>query len=137
MTSDAMILLVEDDYLLRALHQRMLENCANGVPVQTATDGLEALEALRRRRNAPTLVLLDLNMPNMDGLAFLDAYLALPFAERSQTQIIVLSATLVPQEKQRVQALGIRFEPKPLYMALAREIVGTSHLSFLFRDSQR
>jgi CheY-like chemotaxis protein len=117
-----MILLVEDDLILQSLHQRILEHFANGVPVRTATDGIEALDALRLRRNEPTLVLLDLNMPNMDGLAFLDAYLALPFAERSQTQIIVLSGTLLPEEKRRVQELGIRFEPKPLQAALAQEI---------------
>jgi CheY-like chemotaxis protein len=124
MNAATLILLVEDDCMIRALHQRVLEHCVVGVPVETATDGLEALAALYRRGNAPTLVLLDLNMPNMDGLAFLDAYLALPFAERSQTQIIVLSATLVPAEKQRVQALGVQFEPKPLRPALVREIVG-------------
>lgn len=123
-----MILLVEDDFMIRALHQHILEHFAIGVPVQTATDGLEALAALRLRRNQPTLVLLDLNMPNMDGLAFLDAYLALPFEERSHTQIMVLSASLVPQEKQRVQELGIRFEPKPLQAALAREISRSLHL---------
>lgn len=57
----------------------------------------------------------------MDRLAFLDAYLALPFEDRSQTQIIVLSGTLA-EEKHRVQELGIRFESKPLRAALAQKI---------------
>jgi CheY-like chemotaxis protein len=128
MNDASMILLVEDDFMIRSLHQRVLEYYANGVPVQTATDGLEALAALRQRGNQPTLVLLDLNMPNMDGLEFLEAYLALPFEQRSQTQIIVLSGTLIPQERQRVQALGIRFVPKPLQATLAQELVGSLHL---------
>ena len=128
MNETPLILLVEDDFMIRALHQRVLEHHAHGVPVQTATDGLEALAALRQRGNRPTLVLLDINMPHMDGLAFLDAYLALPFAQRSHTQIIVLSGTLIPQERQRVQALGIRFVPKPLHAKLAQELVGSLHL---------
>jgi CheY-like chemotaxis protein len=57
------ILLVDDDNEVRELLTEMLESA--GFAVETARNGVEALDALRRRR--PTLVILDLMMPVMDG----------------------------------------------------------------------
>ena len=56
-------LLVEDDSDLRELLTEMLESA--GFSVEGATNGVEALDSLRRRR--PTIVILDLMMPVMDG----------------------------------------------------------------------
>ena len=61
------VLIVEDDLDLRdalveALHER-------GYAVLTASDGEEALEVLEAVR--PTVILLDLMMPRLDGYAFL------------------------------------------------------------------
>lgn len=57
------VLVVDDDTDLRAMFQLTLDAAA--IPSEGARDGIEALEAMRRRR--PSLVLLDLMMPRMDG----------------------------------------------------------------------
>lgn len=57
------VLVVDDDVDLRAMFQLTLGAAA--IPCEGARDGIEALEAMRRRR--PSLVLLDLMMPRMDG----------------------------------------------------------------------
>lgn len=71
------ILLVDDDdvdvrVVKRALHKQCINN-----PMVVARDGVEALEVLRGEDGhppliQPLLILLDLNMPRMGGLEFLD-----------------------------------------------------------------
>ena len=62
-------LVVDDSRVVRKVARRILES--NGFAVTEAADGQKALEACRE--NLPDCVLLDWNMPVMDGLAFLKA----------------------------------------------------------------
>jgi two-component system chemotaxis response regulator CheY len=62
-------LVVDDSRVVRKVARRILE--ANGCTVAEAGDGQQALEACRA--GMPDFVLLDWNMPVMDGLAFLRA----------------------------------------------------------------
>lgn len=66
------ILLVEDSLADARLTQEVIRDCDSKVAVHWVRDGVEALDFLHRRspyQDAPTpqLVLLDLNMPRMDG----------------------------------------------------------------------
>ena len=62
------ILLVEDDSDLREATAGALED--SGYRVATAVNGLEGLEWLREAEHPPSLILLDLMMPIMDGWQF-------------------------------------------------------------------
>ena len=62
-------LVVDDSRVVRKVARRILES--NGVAVTEADDGQAALNACREK--LPDCVLLDWNMPVMDGLAFLQA----------------------------------------------------------------
>jgi len=74
----AKVLLVEDNEidimaLKRAFRRNNVEN-----PIEVAHDGIEALEILRgnqadRSLRQPYVILLDLNMPRMGGMEFLEA----------------------------------------------------------------
>ena len=59
------ILIVDDEDLLRAATARMLER--EGYTVAQARDGEEALDVMKQRGSSVDLVLLDLEMPKMDG----------------------------------------------------------------------
>ena len=62
------MLIIEDEELLRNLYSELLE--MKGFHVDTAIDGKAALEQLNEIRK-PDLILLDINMPEMDGIEFL------------------------------------------------------------------
>ena len=62
--SQETILLVEDDHNQRALYEEELTD--EGYVVITATDGRAALKTLKEQ--SPDLVVMDINMPVMDGL---------------------------------------------------------------------
>ncbi len=88
------ILLVEDDELDVLNLQRAFERSNLPGPVMVAHDGVEALEILRSDA-APRdrcLVLLDLNMPRMGGLEFLQELRADP-ALRSLPVVVLTTST--------------------------------------------
>ncbi|HKZ04494.1 MAG TPA: GAF domain-containing protein, partial [Methylomirabilota bacterium] len=67
---DQPVLVVDDDAEVRALLRRMLE--PSGYAVVEADNGRAALERLREIK--PSVILLDLMMPEMDGFEFVDAF---------------------------------------------------------------
>ena len=64
----ALILVVEDDFIIRESIEMILE--MEGYTVQAARNGKEALDLLVGSPSLPCLILLDLMMPVMDGIEF-------------------------------------------------------------------
>jgi PAS domain S-box-containing protein len=86
------VLVVEDDPATREALRRALEK--EGWTSRTAEHGRAALEALDEAR--PTLVLLDLMMPEMDGFEFLEALRARP--DGTGIPVVVLTAMDLTEE---------------------------------------
>jgi CheY-like chemotaxis protein len=81
-----------------------------GFDVLTATTGEEAVALARQRQ--PNLILLDLEMPKMDGAAACAAMRAVPAL--AATPIIIMSATGTPQNRERCLKAGCTdFVAKP------------------------
>ncbi len=91
------VLLVEDDAPIRAITRNILEK--EGWKVSEAENGREALECMKRER--PSLILLDLMMPEMDGFEFAAQVRMHP--EWRSIPIVVLTAKdLSAEERQRL-----------------------------------
>jgi CheY-like chemotaxis protein len=86
-TTSQLILLVEDDFVLRGALTELLRD--EGYQVECAASGIEALKRLDHAP-APSLVLLDIMLPYMDGLEFRAAQLASP--AMADIPVIVISA---------------------------------------------
>ncbi len=81
------VLLVEDDTVQICVVQAVVADLPQLDLVAVARDGLEAIALLRRRlrssgESLPDLILLDLNMPKMDGFEFLAELKATPILRR-------------------------------------------------------
>ena len=96
------ILLVDDHPLNRELGEAIL--VLAGCEVATAEDGAEAVVALGRRRF--DLVLMDVHMPVMDGLAAARAIRAMPGPE-ARTPILALTADVLPEQIARCHTAGM------------------------------
>lgn len=83
--SAGLVLVVDDDPMIRMLAQAQLAKL--GYEVIEACDGGEAVDALRKRTDTISLVLLDLSMPGMDGWETLAALRAL----RSDIPVVIAS----------------------------------------------
>jgi len=91
------VLLVEDDAPTRGLLGRTLTKA--GWTVQEAENGRIALEQLSQTR--PSLILLDLMMPEMDGFEFLDA-LRREEAGHAVPVVVITAKTLTEQDRRRL-----------------------------------
>jgi CheY-like chemotaxis protein len=79
-------LVIDDSMLIRHIVCRFLET--RGFRVETATDGIAALEALKAIR--PDLILTDLQMPRLSGYQLIDALKA--NEETADIPVLVLAA---------------------------------------------
>jgi CheY-like chemotaxis protein len=96
----ACVLLVEDNEVNSYLARFLLEHA--GFQVVGAANGLEAVELARAR--APDLILMDIQMPVMDGY---EATMLLKTDARLQSiPVIALTAYAMPQERERAFAAG-------------------------------
>jgi CheY-like chemotaxis protein len=103
------ILLVDDEELNRDFLTRRLAK--RGYDVVTAVDGLDACSKALTER--PDLILMDVNMPGMDGLAATQELKSKPETER--TPIIALTALAMSGDRERILAAGCDdYETKPV-----------------------
>lgn len=122
MTHLPSILLVDDDQTTNFLNQSLLRRLAVTDHILVARDGQEALSLLAQHCQPPTslhcpgLILLDVNMPGMNGIQFLETYQQLSLAEQKTIVIVMLTTSLHPHDVQRVQQLNMvaGFVSKPL-----------------------
>ena len=101
------ILLIEDDAVDVMTVQRAFKKSNVSNPLHIAGNGLKALSMLRASenpfRNSRCVILLDLNMPKMNGIEFLKELRQDP--EFHKTPVIVLTTS--DQEKDRVEAYNL------------------------------
>jgi CheY-like chemotaxis protein len=115
---DKVILVVDDSATVRKFVAASLN--MKGFRVITAADGIEALEKMPADKF--DLIILDLNMPDMDGFEFMRSVRETP--EYSEIPIIILSSMTDMKNKDLALEMGaVAFLEKPLSTeAIQREV---------------
>lgn len=113
------VLVVDDDDCFQFLCEVVLRKVNQSVKILRAFDGQEALDTLAEQNELPDLVLLDINMPRMDGHEFLEKY-----GEQSPGELPVvamLTSSELPQDRR--SALQYDFVKEYLIKPPSREDV--------------
>ncbi len=112
------ILFVDDEPALREIARIVLTRL-NFTPI-IATDGLDALAQLTQSARGMQVIITDLHMPNMDGLAYVrNVRRMLP-----EIPVVISSGRLEEKERQEFKALGVTaYLDKPFTEAQLAEVL--------------
>jgi CheY-like chemotaxis protein len=121
------ILLVDDDNINNFINEKLLKklDCAHKTSI--ATNGEEAILLLNnicKDNLCPELILLDINMPVMDGFEFLERYKELNFPNKQSIIIVMLTTSTNPNDTDRLNKTGAAgYISKPLTEQKLTEVI--------------
>lgn len=107
------ILLVDDDQLSSWTSMLMIEELDLAEEVVQAPNGQQAIDLLIQAdaegRPAPDLILLDLEMPVMDGLEFIEHLPKKDYYRQLLNRIVMLTSSLNPYHERTAKAMGVKW----------------------------
>nr|WP_293837418.1 response regulator [uncultured Arsenicibacter sp.] len=125
------ILLIDDDPDDNFLHQIVIRDSGLCEQIRVSENGIQALNYLTGVHHPgyirPDIILLDINMPGMNGFEFLGEYDKLPKEQKAKVVLMMLTTSLNPDDHKRAMSYGIvdSFKSKPLTRKLLEDVVNT------------
>ena len=119
------IALVDDDEVTNFLNQRLVKNSGYFNHVLTFSNGKEILDYMSGSNVIePNIILLDINMPVMNGFDFLERHKELPKNSRADLVIAMLTTSLLEKDRVRAESLEItEYVEKPLSVDKLKQLV--------------
>jgi len=106
-------LLIEDDEIERLKFARVMQKGQFNHKLIVAQNGEEALEILKQKNSVPDIIFLDLNMPKMNGLEFLQILKS--DTSLKYTPVVILSTSNNHNDLKKSYEIGIAgYIVKPL-----------------------
>lgn len=127
------LMLIDDDETTNFINELMISEMGITDQILQAQNGKEGLDLLLKqveeKKCLPEIILLDINMPVMDGFEFLEEYQKLDIPGKSSVVIVMLTTSLHPTDMERTKQAGITdYINKPLKENSIRQIL-EKHLS--------
>ena len=125
------ILLVEDEEINNYIATRLIQKALPGAAVTSCLHGKYAIDLLTEMKNDPAklpdIILLDINMPVMNGWEFLDEYNHRNIDPQGKSAIYILSSSVFSEDINRARTYSQvkDFIRKPLDVTRIREILNT------------
>ena len=123
------ILLVDDSEATNAMNVYLFNRLNAAEQIDVAVNGAEAIDYLTAQDAngeypRPELIVLDLNMPVMNGLEFLDAYRELEEDIKGGVIIIMLTTSMLESDQKSARGFQsvVGYQSKPLTLDKAQEM---------------
>ena len=120
------ILLIDDDPITNFINTAVLRVTGLGEPKVTM-NGAEAMDYIKnecRKENLyPDLIIVDINMPVMDGFEFAKQYANLKMKETEKAVILMLTTSSDPRDIKKTHELGIKMLKKPLTAEIVMDLL--------------
>jgi len=106
------LLIIDDDSICSFVNTRVAQRSGIFSDIHSVHNGKDALDIFREAAKgtiaAPDMVLLDLNMPVMNGFEFIEALKTLNFPKKEMLSIVILTSSDNAIDMDRARAMGIR-----------------------------
>jgi CheY-like chemotaxis protein len=123
------ILLIDDDSINNFINEKLLTKLNIAEKISITLNGEEAINFLNNlcgnsQPPCPELILLDINMPVMDGFEFLEQYKKLDFPDKQSVVIVMLTTSTNPNDTKRLAETGAAgYISKPLTEQKITEVI--------------
>ncbi|WP_114789457.1 response regulator [Niabella yanshanensis] len=131
MTKRKNVLVVDDDPVFKLIARKLFERSGDFFEVTFAENGLEAIELLRamideKLKSIPDIILLDIEMPIMNGWGFMEEFVKLPEEATQDISVYTVSSSIAQEDKNRTASYPQikAYITKPLTVDIIRSIAG-------------
>lgn len=124
------ILLVDDDNICNFITKKLIEKLGYKNTIGIVENGKSALSFLEKtikdlKNPMPQLILLDINMPEMDGWKFIEGFEKLPDEHINSVNIVMLTSSISPYDIKKAESTACiaEFITKPVSLETMKAIL--------------
>lgn len=123
-------IIIDDSQLDCFIAEKIIQNTGTFSSVKSYMEATEAYEVIKNsdagKRDASTIIVLDIQMPVMNGFQFVEAFEQLPEEIRSNYTIFLFSSSINENDKNRLENYPSirRFYSKPISKDTVAQMIG-------------
>ena len=121
--------IIDDDQMYQLVMKRTIEQSGMVKDILQFYDGEEAINFFKAKQQTPEslpeLILLDINMPYMDGWQFLDEFIKIPFKDSYKGMIYIVSSSSTTEDLNKAKEYEVvsGYHVKPITKDTFEQII--------------